>query len=708
MAKTVRVPPDAPVRLENRRLLVGGKPIALYSGAVHYWRLDRPKWADILDKVVGMGFNAISTYIPWEVHELARGEFDFGRVNSNNDIDAFLSLCERKGLNLIVRPGPQINSELTWFGYPRRILEDPEMQARSGQGSKAVLTQVPRPIPALSYTSEKFFAETALWYDAICPILAKHVAPKGNLVAVQVDNEMAFFFHINPYACDYSPSSIAAYRAFLEQKYRTIKALNDAYRTRFASFIEVEPPHRFAARKREDIPCYVDWIEYREHYLVESLTRLAAMLRDRGVVGVPLFHNYPHPLGPGGAASGITTPFNLAGLEERLDFVGFDIYSRKELYDHVKTVVSYVVGTSRFPYIPEFIAGVWPWYLRPGGREDEEFVTKAAIMHGIKGFSRYMIVDRNRWLASPVTQSGAIRRDRYDMFRRANEVLLENRFIDLDRQADVLLLANREYDRLEASSVLVSFPGDFLEPILGFSEYPNFMTTSEETFGFKRPIQQAKSAWFSDMYRALTSAGYCFLLGDTSHKLEELARYKVVLTSSYEYMDSSTQAKLLDVARAGTHVVLGPEIPTLDSLMREDRTLEAALAACAPSPVEALGQVVGRTYPIGEGKITHLAETAGADLASLLVQILKEDAPLRVTKNRSEVDVTIHRGADADKAVVFVANPTSEALDVALGFDRRLATARELWEGRDAKVKDGQLRETFPPYTIRIYGCTFE
>ena len=71
-----------------------------------------------------------------------------------------------------------------------------------------------------------------------------------------------------------------------------------------------------------------------------------------GCGDIALFHNYPHPLGPGGAVSGFTTPFNLMGLEEKLDFVGFDIYSRKELYEHVKTVVSYVVGTSRYPVHP--------------------------------------------------------------------------------------------------------------------------------------------------------------------------------------------------------------------------------------------------------------------------------------------------------------------------------------------------------------------
>ncbi|MBO0087285.1 hypothetical protein, partial [Listeria monocytogenes] len=91
-----------------------------------------------------------------------------------------------------------------------------------------------------------------------------------------------------------------------------------------------------------------------------------------------------------------------------------------ELYSHVKTVVSYVVGTSRFPYIPEFIAGVWPWYLNPGDLNDEEFVTKAALMHGIKGFSRYMLVERDRWLYSPIRRDGRERADKVAMFGHVN------------------------------------------------------------------------------------------------------------------------------------------------------------------------------------------------------------------------------------------------------------------------------------------------
>jgi beta-galactosidase len=689
----------------DHQLRLGDQTASLYGGAVHYWRLDRDKWDDILEKVKGMGFNTISIYIPWEVHEIEKGKFDFGQINPSNDIDAFLTLIEQKGLNIIVRPGPQINSELTWFGYPRRILEDKELQALNGQGTKAVLTQVPRPIPALSYAVDKFFDETALWYDAICPILAKHAYPKGNLLAAQVDNEMAFFFHVNAYACDFNPAAIQRYRAFLRDKYGSLAELNQLYGQKYTSFDQLDPPRRFEATSKEDIPYYTDWIEYRERYLIDSMDRLGKMMRERGLDDIVLFHNYPHPLGPGGAVSGFTTPFNLMGLEEKLDFVGFDIYSRKELYDHVKTVVSYVVGTSRFPYIPEFIAGVWPWYLHPGDLGDEEFVTKAALMHGAKGFSRYMIVERDRWLDSPVRRDGRVREDHYDMFHRVNKVLVQHKFIDLRRQADVLLLANRDYDRLEAASVLVSFPGDFLETPSGFSEYPTFMTVSEKTLGFQEPIQMAKANWFTNCYRGLTQIGYPFLLSDTALAPDRWQRFKALVLSSYEYLNAALQRNLLEFAKAGGLVVIGPQLPVLDEKMQKDETLLSAVQAANRQPLKVGGAEIGSVYSIGKGQIVHI--TDWNDPALALDATFQDHGFVHFHRNDARLDVTLHSVPnDPARLVVFLANPTAEEIAAEIRLDVELKSVKELWSERAVGAKGNTLRETLPPYTIHIYEGT--
>lgn len=658
----------------DHRFSVDDETRALYGGAVHYWRLERERWSPILDEVKRMGFTMISIYIPWEVHERARGDFDF---EGSKDIDAFLTLIEEKGLDIVVRPGPQINSELTWFGYPLRILADPELQALNSQGTPAVLTQVPRPIPAVSYAADKFYDETALWYDAICPILAKHAHPNGRVVAAQVDNEMAYFFHVNAYAADYNPASIDRYRAFLAERNGDIATLNEAYGTSYGSFADIEPPRRFDAAAPRDIPWYTDWIAYRERYLVDAMGRLGDMMRTRGLDGIALFHNYPHPLGPGGSASGFTTPFDLSGLEQRLDFVGFDVYSRRELYHHVKTVLSYVVGTSRFPYIPEFIAGVWPWYLHPGDLGDEEFVTKAALMQGVKGFSRYMLVERDRWLDSPIRSDGRVREDHAAMFGRVNEVAHDAGFVDLRRQADVLLLANRDYDRLEAASVLVSFPGDFLETPSGFSEYPTFMTVAESELGFEQPIQTAKADWFAAAFAGLAESGYAFLLSDTALPADRWERFKAVVVSSYEFMSEEVQRKLVDFANAGGTVVLGPRLPHLDDRMR---------------PCEILRDAVGA------GRILQLERFSPAVLEGLGL--------LRFERNDPRLDVAVHApaGGDTGRCVVYVANPTAEAISAEVSLSPGVTFVRELWDGRDVGMR-GTLEEELPPYTIRIYEC---
>ncbi len=664
------------------RFVVDGEPLKLYGGAVHYWRLDRDKWDGILESVRGMGFNMISIYMPWEIHETAKGEFDF---SGNKDIDAFMTLCEQKGLTIVARPGPQINSELTWFGYPKRILENDRLHARNAKGGRTVLTQVPKPIPALNYAADEFFEETALWYDAICAILAKHAYPNGGLVAAQVDNEMAYFFCINAYAADYSDASLSNYRTFLLGKYGSLDAINAAHQLTATSIDDVDAPRRFTATEAAEIPRYADWIEYREVYLIDSMDRLAGMMRERGLDKIALFHNYPHPLGPGGAASGFTTPFNIAKLEEKLDFVGFDIYSRKELYGHVKTVGSYVVGTSRYPYIPEFIAGVWPWYLHPGELYDEEFVTKAALAQGIKGFSRYMLVERDRWLDSPVRRDGRVREDHAAMFGAANRMQLEGRFSDLRREAGVLLLANREYDRLEAASVLVSFPGDFLETPSGFSEYANPLTISEHCLGFEKAPQLEKSEWFGAFHRALASGGYDFLLSDTSLDPSHWDKYRVVMIATLDYLDADLQRALVDYAAGGGTVVVGPRAPRLDSLMQPCTILTDAIEAQAPRIV-----LVTTSDEVPNAVVESCA---GAGARPLL-------------RNDPRLDVVVHEDtADPSRKVVFVVNPTADQIEATVSVGVPFASATELWTGESVRPTGGSITASMKPYTIHVYEC---
>jgi len=64
--------------IENQRLLIDGEPVSFFSGSFHYWRIEADLWSPILERVKGMGFDIIETYMPWSVHELDRGSSTSG------------------------------------------------------------------------------------------------------------------------------------------------------------------------------------------------------------------------------------------------------------------------------------------------------------------------------------------------------------------------------------------------------------------------------------------------------------------------------------------------------------------------------------------------------------------------------------------------------------------------------------------------------
>ncbi|RJX38599.1 hypothetical protein D3P09_13665 [Paenibacillus pinisoli] len=53
--------------------MIGGRRLFIRSAAVHYYRLTRGEWTELLDKVLLAGCNTVETYIPWNWHEEAPG-----------------------------------------------------------------------------------------------------------------------------------------------------------------------------------------------------------------------------------------------------------------------------------------------------------------------------------------------------------------------------------------------------------------------------------------------------------------------------------------------------------------------------------------------------------------------------------------------------------------------------------------------------------
>ncbi len=670
------------VTLTEHGLAIDGQSVPVYSGSVHYWRLERDLWPLILDRVQALGFGMVETYIPWSVHEIAPGDFDWGSLDPRKDFEAFCQLCEARGLYLLVRPGPLINAEMTDFGFPEWVLLDPEVQAQTALGSLHIDAawgfHPPLPYPVPSYASPKFYEAVGKWFDSVCPFIVRHQAPQGCIVAVQSDNETCYTFHDQPYATDYSPASIAAYHRFLHERYRTIEQLNAIYGQVYPDFESVAPPRDCQIHTAADVPLHRDWVEYKERYIHDSVVRFAQMLRERGIGDIPIFHD---------VAFQYTTPLDIARMEAdpAIDWVGMNLYRGPQQYTGTIQRVRYLAGTTRLPFVPEFMSGIWSHHTRTPTPAEEEFTTLAALMHGMRAVNFYMLVERERWQGSPITRHGAYRPDYAAFYRRLSTFLQQYPLGTFNRQAQVLVLLNYDLGRYhEMASTLHYAHVDLLR-------LPSELGMVDLDLGFRWDVAREadhhrSDNWLGKMCLGLKHFQLDYDIADSHIDPRRLQRYAVVCIPTVDFMDAGDQQHLLDYVAEGGSLIIGPGVPYLDSNLR---------------PCSVLNEVIATPGEVthGCGHITWLTTDA---LATELQPRLPSptmcwDAP--------GVDVVEQVGEK--RRLLFVANPCSQEEHVTITFDtpRRLFRA---WGGT-AQARGGTaLTLDLAPYTIQIWEAQYD
>jgi beta-galactosidase len=665
------------ITLNANGLQLNGQTIPVYSGTVHYWRLERSRWPLILDQVQALGFGMLETYIPWSVHETASGQYDWGQVDERKDIEAFMQLCEARGLWLLVRPGPLINAELTDFGFPEWVLLDPAVQARSAVGSlhldAAYGLHPPRPFPVPSYASEAFYHAVGQWFDVVCPLIARHLAPHGCVVAVQSDNETCYLFHEQAYATDYSAASLRLYRVFLAQRYSNLEALNAAYGSRYTDFADVPPPRDCGVHTRADVPWHLDWVAYKEYQIRWSVVRLACMLRERGLGAVPIFHDVAYQY---------RTPLDIAQMEAdpNIDWVGMNLYRNKEDYRGTTRRMRYLSGATRLPFVPEFGSGIWSHHPATPTPEEQEFITLSALMYGLKAFNFYMLVERERWQGSPIKRQGALRSEYARFYRQLLSFLHHYRFWQYERQRGVLVLLNYDLGRYAAMASTLNYAHADLYGL------PPELFEVDLDLGLRGdPLAEAKEdvpgAWLHTLNRELESRGVDYDLADTHLGLERLSGYPLVCLSASDFMDADDQRRLLQYVEGGGTLLVGPEMPYLDPSLRPAHVLGEYLQAPG-------------TAKVGRGRLIWVPppDLEGA-LAALLPQPEYRCAP-------PDVDLSVHRSNGC--TLLFAANPTPALVETRLMFagHRRLRSA---WG--TAQTMEGKETVTLrvPAYTVQIW-----
>jgi beta-galactosidase len=153
--------------VSGHNFLYDGKPIRILSGAIHYFRVVPQYWRDRLLKLKACGFNAVETYVAWNIHEPKPDQFNFQGIA---DLEKFIKTAVDLGLFVIIRPGPYICSEWEFGGLTSWLLADPALRLRCDY--------------------EPYLKRVDRFFDVLIPKLVPYLCTNGGpIIAMQVENE---------------------------------------------------------------------------------------------------------------------------------------------------------------------------------------------------------------------------------------------------------------------------------------------------------------------------------------------------------------------------------------------------------------------------------------------------------------------------------------------------------------------------------------
>lgn len=676
--RTSEAPPPRLVEVHPHglRLVDRDEVIPLWAGAMHYWRHAPEDWGACLDAMKAMGLRVVDTYVPWGVHETAQGAFDFGERYARLDVARFVRLCHERGLWVIVRPGPHINAELTYFGLPERVVWDRDCQARTPRDNPVILPLVPVAFPVPSYASDAFHDETALWFDAVGRQLGDLLYPEGPIVMCQIDNEGALYFRDGPYDQDYHPDAIRLFRSYLREKYSSVKALRDAWSDEAITFANVSPPISFDAKEARELARHMDWMEFHEHLLSEAMARFGQALGNAGLGSVPTLHNLPL----GEAA----TPLNPGRMADVVDLIGLDYYHAATPEAHLmilRRTGELAVRTEgmRSPAYGAEVGVGFPPFFPPLDEKDSIYTLVAALAYGLRGFNLYMAVDRDRWVGAPIDVRGMPRR-LADDYAALVQALDKTEFASLKRRVPVRLVVPRALRRLARATHAFGPVTPVVFHVAGAGPLESCL---EDSFGLDEPAPIVGESYVRAFERALLARGVPFAYAGGESLEASIEGASWVVCTIAGGLKREVLSQLRAAHDKGIAVTVGPKVPSRDGSMRELET---------PHDVRGL-------------EVEPLEDAARAD--ALVARYIEDLGLPTHPVDPPDVFVTVHEDASGTPKVAFVMNPSARAIvaKVSLGGARVLVDLMPKGR-REARIEAqaGSFSVEMPARTIRMFA----
>lgn len=422
-----------PVRIEGKKIYVGGEGRFFLSGEVHPWRLHPQNWRAVLRRIKEMGLQMVSTYVCWHYHEIEPGRFDFhGKTEAARNIAAFLEMVAEEDLWLILRPGPYIYAEWVNMGVPDRVAP-------------------------LHRLHPEFLREAQAYMAAVVEFARPYFATNGGpIVLFQADNEP------DPWSRFYeTPLGLGRvaglFQEFLREWYRgDIQALNEAWEVQLNDFTEARAVTSPARLERRYLNRYLDFRRFLYWYTTRIAEWSAGEYRRLGVDLPLLLNHYP--------SHGVQ---NWRLLDAAGDISGPDYYShnefRRDAWEHQEFLhlLRYTRTYTQLPCSPELQCGSWHgWHYISGvlSPRHYEFSALSALLAGMAGWNWYMLVNRDNWYMSPINEWGRTRPELFEVFQRIVALFHRIEPTTLEKLTETAIA----FDVLDRSSEI----GGFSDPVL--------------------------------------------------------------------------------------------------------------------------------------------------------------------------------------------------------------------------------------------------
>ncbi len=496
------------VQIKNNQLIVGKERISLLSGEVHYWRLNPHHWSRCLDRAKEMGLKVIASYVCWDYHEYEQprkagqeGKFDFhGKTDPQRNLAAYLDMLEEKGFWIIIRPGPYVYTEWVNAGVPTYIARYHRMHP-------------------------EFLKAAKRYMEKVVEVVKPHLATNGGRVVLwQADNEIDPF--VGWYAEQLGLSGERGmFQDFLEEKYRTIKRLNDRWGADYGDFHQARATQSLLIKDKESIIRYLDFKQFVWWYVNKKAKWMVDTYRTLGV-DVPIYLNtYPD-----------VWVQNWREMNEIADLVGIDQYpvnefteSEREQREFLERMI-YARAVCRIPYIAEFESGIWHGFhykTKVLSANHYRLICCTALQGGIAGWNWYMLVNRDNWYMSPINERGWIRPELFKAFKDIVSTYNQMKPAELEKLTDTAVSYSTLY---RASS-------------LSDPDHPTLVSLYDADIDYE-----------------------FFDTGDSSHRQ---SNKPILFYYGGERLDKVGQQRLVDYVENGGNLMFFTSYPYLDDAMEQ-------------------------------------------------------------------------------------------------------------------------------------------